>query len=107
MVHQIRGKKELKMSNRNEKFNGWTNWETWNFNLWYGDMLQDTVSEYASEENRSLEYHEVYNIVNGFVDQLLEDMTLEAGFLSDIIGHGIQALNQYEITEHILNSLLD
>jgi hypothetical protein len=96
----------MKMSNR-ETCNGWTNWETWNFNLWYGDYLTESAKEYQEDRESKLEYEEVYNIVNGFVDQLLEDLTLESGFFSDAIGNAVRMLNLYELTEHILNSIND
>ena len=27
------------------EYNGWTNYETWLVNMWYGDYLQDIVNE--------------------------------------------------------------
>jgi hypothetical protein len=35
-----------------EKYNGWTNWETWNLALWMGEMdgLSDIINEQAIKE---------------------------------------------------------
>lgn len=41
-----------------EKYNGWTNRETWLVNLWYGDALVDLVEENGSpiDENEAEEW---------------------------------------------------
>jgi len=86
-------------------YNGWTNYETWNFNLWYGDILDEMVSDYHDnlESDETLEYGQVYEMVNGFIDDILEEMDYEANFIGDIIGHAIQQINIHEITENIMS----
>lgn len=87
----------------NTTYNGWTNWETWNFNLWYGDLLQEMVSEYYEEAEETADHGKVHVIVEGFIDQLLEEQNTEAGFFSDAIGHAVQGINVHEIVEHLLS----
>lgn len=87
-------------------YNGWANYETWLFNLWYGDYLHETVEELREEaklrEENEIEYGTVYYIVNGFIDQILEDANLGNGFLSDAIGYVIQKVDVHEIAENLL-----
>ena len=91
------------MTNQNEKYNGWNNYETWNFFLWYGDELQDNVNDLL-EYDESINYGNVYTMVNGFSDQLLEDSEMEQGFFSDAIGAAMQRVDLYEITQTLCDN---
>lgn len=78
----------------NEKYNGWTNRETWLVNLWYGDYLTEQVEEtglpFSAEEVR----------------EIVEELTFfefdmkTSGFVADIIGGSLARINWQEIAEH-------
>ena len=91
------------MTNNNEKYNGWNTYETWNFFLWYGDELQDTVI-CLLEYDETTEYGNVFTMVTGFLDQLLEDSEVESGFFSDAIGAAAQRVDLYEITQTLCDN---
>ena len=91
------------MTNNNEKYNGWNTYETWNFFLWYGDELQDTVI-CLLEYDETTEYGNVFTMVTGFLDQLLEDSEAESGFFSDAIGAAVQRVDLYEITQTLCDN---
>ena len=83
-------------------YNGWANWETWNFFLHEGNVLQEIYND-LKETDGDLEYGQVYEIVNGYIDQMLE--VLEAptsGIFSDFIGRGIAQLDIHEIAEALM-----
>ena len=91
------------MTNNNEKYNGWNNYETWNFFLWYGDELQDTVVNLL-DYDETIDYGNVFTMVTGFLDQLLEDSEVESGFFSDAIGAAVQRVDLYEITQTLCDN---
>ena len=91
------------MTNNNEKYNGWNNYETWNFFLWYGDELQDTVI-CLLEYDETTDYGNVFTMVTGFLDQLLEDSEVESGFFSDAIGAAVQRVDLHEVTQTLCDN---
>ena len=91
------------MTNTNEKYNGWNTYETWNFFLWYGDELQDAVI-CLLEYDEATDYGNVFTMVTGFLDQLLEDSEVESGFFSDAIGAAVQRVDLYEITQTLCDN---
>ena len=92
------------MTNNNEiTYNGWNTYETWNFFLWYGDELQDNVV-YLLEYDETTDYGNVFTMVTGFLDQLLEDSEVESGFFSDAIGAAVQRVDLYEITQTLCDN---
>lgn len=60
-------------------YNGWANFETWQFMMWYGDTLQGMVQEIMDEMD-DFEYGNAYVIVEGFVDMLMEENNFEGYF---------------------------
>ena len=58
-----------------------TNYETRNFFSYYEDELQDNVINLL-DYDETTDYGDVFTMVNGFLDQLLEDSKVERGFFS-------------------------
>lgn len=83
--------------------NGWTNYETWNFMLWYGDYFQDLLQE-MKDEGQELTHEQVYEMIEEHIDQMLDEKELK-GFLGDIVGHAVQQINIHEIVEELLEVL--
>ena len=83
-----------------EKYNGWTNRETWLVNLWYGDYF----TEAAEETGRGFTADEVKEIVEETVYNDLLHFKIGAnrnsGLLADIIGGSLARINWQEIAEH-------
>ena len=89
--------KEIKEDN---KYNGWTNYETWVFKLWI-DNDQELYNDVKSWCSRCYEYK-----ISEKLKKLAEDMTLEfnqsinySGLASDLIGRALQRINYFEIAE--------
>jgi len=85
-------------------YNGWANYETWNFMLWHGDTLEEMISEYKEglDEDEELDYGRIHVMVNGYIDNEIENMPELDGFLSDVIGKSIQQIDIHEITSNLI-----
>jgi hypothetical protein len=86
------------------KYNGWTNYETWNFNLWITNEEPDY--EYALElaedsENINGFRKKLEDWANDTADECISSATSEFGFITDMIYSSIKSVNFYEIAEHL------
>lgn len=86
-------------------YNGYTNYETWNFMMWEGDMLQDWAQDLQDEQEKKIEYGQVYEMVNGHIDQMIEELNITSGFAGDMLSMGIQRINIHEISEKIYEEI--
>lgn len=75
------------------EYNGWTNYETWLANMWFGDIFADMASEgqLGSPEN-----------LQQFVEEMLEsDGALpESGFAADIMNAALREIDWDDIYDH-------
>ena len=86
------------------KYNGWTNYETWNFNLWitneeedYSQVLEmafDSLDEY--ELSKRLE-----ELAYKMADDELGSYDLACGFIGDMVTSAIKSVNFYEVATHL------
>lgn len=98
---------------KDKQYNGWTNWETWNFKLWIDN---DICSHRATQEltlrcmSKSLNKEKVtYQLsleLREWADDMLESVDLEAGFLTDICNNAIKEINFVEIAEAYIVDML-
>jgi len=72
-------------------YNGWTNWETWNVNLWMGDMLND-----MQEDGLDI----TADYIKDWVEEELDLLDPQNGMLKDLLQGAIEAVNFYEIVSH-------
>ena len=83
-------------------YNGWANWETWNFYLHEGDLLKELYNDFK-EFDKDLEHGQVHAMINGYIDQMLEDSGVpESGIFADFIGQGVAKIDIHEITETLM-----
>ena len=73
--------------------NGWSNYETWLVNMWYGDIFADMSNE---GEEVTAEY------MQDLVEQMLEsDGALpQYGFAADILNAALREVDGDELAEH-------
>ena len=86
------------------KYNGWTNFETWNFNLWItnneGDyrhalqLTEDSINKY--ELSKDLE-----EWAEDMADDVLRSYEYAHGFIKDMVNTSIKEVNFYEVAEHL------
>lgn len=75
-------------------YNGWSNYETWLVNLWYGDTFSDTAGEYF------LDPQGLEDFVTDFLQE--EGALPETGFAADIMNAALRNVNWRELAEHYI-----
>lgn len=99
-----------------EKYNGWTNYETWNCKLWMdndeaGQAYQREAVAWAKEHPIENEYMTLERrIVHALADNLKKDFEEQAqelignqsSFLADIFNAGLSRVNWHEIAESLI-----
>ena len=107
------------------KYNGWTNYETWNFKLWLDndeDLHNYIIGEIKKIKSIGTSHiHEVSEVSN-FLRSYIEDnvpnlnvstrsqsvhgsMSDKNGFYDDILNAALRDINTYEIAESYLEDL--
>jgi hypothetical protein len=92
----------------NQEYNGWTNWETWNFKLWIDsdESAYNAVIELAEDmiegENASLDFSKE---LEAWTDDMRDAVEIESGFFADVCNSAIRKVNFYEIAEAYLEEL--
>ena len=86
------------------KYNGWTNYETWNFNLWITNEESDHSHALELAEDSENEYG-----LSKKLEEWAEDMASDAltsyeythGFIKDMVNSSVGEVNFYEVAEHL------
>tara|TARA_B100000131_G_C18118797_1_gene612121 strand:+ start:210 stop:500 length:291 start_codon:yes stop_codon:yes gene_type:complete len=87
------------------KYNGWTNYETWNVNLWLNndqgtyDFIVELAKQYADDAPM------LAQALESFVDELQPE--LEASMFSDILNAAMREVNWQEIADALLENHKD
>ena len=99
-------------------YNGWTNYETWNVNLWmsndkgsyrhYGALAQDAYDNAEAErfftrlERATLDLSDMLKEeFEQAMDEILGDMS--ASVWADLLGAALSEVNWHEIAEHLID----
>jgi hypothetical protein len=79
-----------------EGYNGWSNYETWLLNLWYGDYLQDIANEEGSLEADQIET---------IIEEIMAEDLPETGFSADILNAALRRVNWHELAKHYTDDI--
>ena len=85
------------------EYNGWSNYETWLCNLWYGDSLPMIQEEQEiTREHFQDPIYEISQILENMVEEDVAMATINqnAGFVTDAINNFVREVNYYEIAEN-------
>ncbi len=97
-----------------EGYNGWTNYETWVFNLWYDDYFTEGATEAYRQacsdfddldDVRSGASSELGHYIHDVANELVNDTNL-SGVLSDIVTSAINRIDFYEIAEAYIDTVM-
>jgi hypothetical protein len=83
-----------------EKYNGWTNWETWSYNLIYSDYWQ----EYANENNIT-DTNFLVELMKDQVDVDYSEIQNSNSFFEQLLTGTISEINFYEVAKHITDEV--
>ena len=101
----------------NKKYNGFTNYQTWNFKTWMTSDENDykaiskkiELAIIKSNEKGYTQSHKYFK-----ASKLLEEYALEwvdnvvsskASFVNDVLRYAINGINFYEIAEHLVDEV--
>ena len=89
-------------------FNGYRNYETWAFMLYFEDYLFETLKEQQEYNDEEITYSTVYETVEHILDELSESVDrVEFGypFIKDMLNAAFSEIDKKEISETILEML--
>jgi len=107
------------------KYNGWSNYETWNFKLWLDN--EEDVHNYIIGEIKKIKSapnngqdvtYETSNFLRSYIDDNMPNLNVSTksqskygsmcnkqGFYLDILNTGLRCINTYEVAESYLEDL--
>ena len=96
------------------KYNGWSNYETWVVNLWLDndEYSQTMLRQFAKDSIRCAELHgrdrdnAVYECSKMIQNEVEENTPEVEGMFSDLLSAALSEVNWFEIAEHIVDDML-
>ena len=83
------------------KYNGWTNYETWNFNLWITNEESDYNHALELAEDSENEYELSKRLADWACEMADDCIGTEIGFIVDMIYSSVKEVNFYEVATHL------
>ena len=97
-----------------KKYNGWTNYETWNVALWFDNDSSEYWAERANEIWYDAEATDNFDRAEVATLELSKEMqdsveestpTVTAGMFADLLNAALSEVNWYEIAEHFVENV--
>ena len=91
-------------------YNGWTNWETWNANLWIDNdwRMSESFSLQAGDLLGSYEKDEAIERLSGRIEEFFRAQMPEiSGFFDDIVSMAMRDVNWREIAQSIIDDWME
>ena len=82
------------------KYNGWTNYETWNFNLWITNEEEDYSHALELAFDSENEY-DLSKKLESWAIEMADDCSFVHGFINDMVNSSVKEVNFYEVAEHL------
>lgn len=105
-----------------DKYNGWTNYETWNVKLWmdneegsyhyYGEVAQECWDDAEADDTFTREERATLNLADRLKDEYetamqdwLEESKRQSSVWADLLGAALSEVNWHEIAEHLIEDV--
>ena len=97
-------------------YNGWTNWETWNCNLWYDGHFDEDASGLWEDAKHMPDRDQAYidsldRLTDIIKDYVQEDLGLNddkmSGLQWDLVSDGFDSIEFEEIARSYLDSVIE
>ncbi len=104
-------------NNEEKKYNGWTNYETWNIALWLGndegssnywmDVAKETLNNAIADKTFSKIENAKLTLMQMLKDEIGDNNPLidSANMYSDLLNAAISEVNFYEIASHYIDDI--
>ena len=106
------------------KYNGWSNYETWNFKLWLDNdedlhnYIIGEIKKIKAFPNKDNKAYEVSNFLRSYIEDNVPNLNVSTrsqsvhgsmsdknGFYDDILNAALRDINTYEIAESYLEDI--
>lgn len=98
-----------------QKYNGWTNYETWNCKLWidndeydanhWSEQAQEAYDKADADETYTREENAAFDLKERLSDYFEENQPEVTGFFADIMSAALREVNWYEIAQNLLEDV--
>ena len=87
-----------------DKYNGWSNYQTWVFNLWFDDFFTEEAELIYADSNDA---NEATHTLAGTMKMTVEEFSPvdNASVYTDLMGHAVGMIDFYEVAEHYIDDL--
>ncbi len=96
------------------KYNGWTNRETWLCNLWFDNFdFTDLMDMFEGCEDKGDILNTIEDYIKDYVEEFVEsyispnDYRAAHGFIQDMLNSAIQEIDFRDIAEHYVDDVAD
>ena len=94
-----------------QKYNGWTNYETWLCNMWFNDFdFTDMMDMFDNCEDNC----DVLDIIENYIKEHVEEYVEYSlphggihGFMHDMLNAAISEIDWRDIAEHYVDDVVD